>query len=599
MTRGTGSPLLREVSRLAGLARLADDELLDRFAAGRDEAAFAELVRRHGARVLRACRHALGDAHDAEDASQATFLVLARKAAALRGVRSLAGWLHGTAVRTAQNARRVAMRRRRRERAAARPDGSPPPDPAPLRDLQAILDEEIARLPEKYRTPFVLCFLDGRGRAEAAADLGWPEGTVGSRVARAREILQRRLTARGVSLSTALAAHAMSPAAVGAVDPAAVARGATAYLGGAVGPASALANAVVRGLFVARVKAVALVLALAVGAAGVVGGGVTVLTRTAAPAPEPPAVVAPEPDAPGPDLVQAPPPPRPEVRPDELTVADPAVREKWRRVDATARALVGPAERDRLYRLVGDGDGPRVYQLRWMSTDAGRPADPDRLGRGIRVEAVTDAVDPRVVRGFDLFASWVPKTGWGAWVKYTTHGGTAPAGEAFDLCVYHDTHNRTARTAAEKWALYLGNASVGATRKRDGTAFRVQVAASTPGGARDPDALRFLASATAFRTAALAELDDLEARARAEVPTARPGVRVRRPAVGLLNGNPRMEVEPGDDPALTPAEAADVLAELLAEIGRRRQLIQDHFGAMHAAAVRAFPLAECLAPNQP
>ncbi|HEX4611942.1 MAG TPA: sigma-70 family RNA polymerase sigma factor, partial [Urbifossiella sp.] len=167
MARATGSPLLREASRLAGaaLAGLADDELLGRFITGRDDAAFAELVRRHGARVLRVCRHALGDAHDAEDAFQATFLVLARKAAGLRGVRSLAGWLHGTAVRTAQNARRVAMRRRRREREAARPDGPPPPDPAPLRDLQAILDEEVGRLPEKYRAPFVLCFLDGRSRA--------------------------------------------------------------------------------------------------------------------------------------------------------------------------------------------------------------------------------------------------------------------------------------------------------------------------------------------------------------------------------------------------------------------------------------------------
>lgn len=597
MARATGSRLLRQAKRLVEVAQLSDGDLLGRFAAGRDEAAFAELVRRHGARVLRSCRHALGDAHDAEDASQATFLVLARRAAALRGVRSLAGWLHGTAVRTARNARRVAMRRRRHEREAARPAGSSSSsDPAPLRDLQAILDEEIARLPEQYRTPFVICFLDGRSRAEAAADLGWPEGTVGSRVARARDLLQRRLTARGVALAAALAAYAVSPAVVGAGDPPTVARAAVAYLGGATGAAPALADGVLRGWFVARVKAVTLIVALAVVS---VGGGVAALTRTGPPAPDPPAATNPVPDVPGPALVQAPPALRPEARPDELTVADPAVREKWRRVDAAARALVGPDEHDRPYRLVGDADGPRVYQLRWMPTDAARPADPDRLRRGVRVEATTDAADPRVVRGFDLFASWVPTDGWGAWVKYTTHGGADPAGEAFDLCVFHDTHNRTARTAAAKWSLYVGNTAVGATRERGGTAFRIQVAAPTPGGARDSDALRFLASAAAFRAAALHELDDLEARARAEVPTARPGLRVRRPVVGLLNGNPRMDVERGGDPVLTPTEAADVLAELCAEIARRRRLIEDHSGAMHAAAARAFPLAECLAPTHP
>jgi RNA polymerase sigma factor (sigma-70 family) len=187
-----------------------DGELLSAFLSRRDQAAFAALVQRHGPMVLGVCRRVLHQAEDAEDCFQATFLLLARKAAAVHKCESLGSWLHGVAYRMATNSHRAAARRRTHE---ARATPTQPPNPAwqaAWREVQAVLDEEIQRLPAAYREAFVLCCLEGRGCGEVARERGLKEGTLWSRAARARERLRARLAQRGVSLTLVLAAAALS-----------------------------------------------------------------------------------------------------------------------------------------------------------------------------------------------------------------------------------------------------------------------------------------------------------------------------------------------------------------------------------------------------
>src|SRR5262245_56233695 len=167
-----------------------DGELLEQFLAARDGAAFEVLVRRHGPMVLGVCRRVLGNEHDAEDAFQATFLVLARRGDAVRPASKVGSWLYGVAYRTALEARRMAARRRRKE-ACAVPRSEAAPDAAD--DLRPVLDRELSGLPDRYRAPLVLCDLEGSTRKEAARRLGWAEGTVSSRLSRGRQLLARRL----------------------------------------------------------------------------------------------------------------------------------------------------------------------------------------------------------------------------------------------------------------------------------------------------------------------------------------------------------------------------------------------------------------------
>jgi RNA polymerase sigma factor (sigma-70 family) len=177
-----------------------DADVLGRFIDRRDEGAFAQLVRRHGPMVYRTCRRLLPTDQDAEDAAQATFLVLAAKARAVAPREAVAGWLHGVARRAALLARRTIARRR--EHVGEVPD-RPAAGPDPFAGLRAALDEELARLPDAYRVVTVLCDLEGRTRREAATLLGWPEGTVAGRLARARDLLARRLARHAPAASVA------------------------------------------------------------------------------------------------------------------------------------------------------------------------------------------------------------------------------------------------------------------------------------------------------------------------------------------------------------------------------------------------------------
>jgi RNA polymerase sigma factor (sigma-70 family) len=188
-----------------------DRDLLREFLDTKAEAAFAALVRRHGPMVMRVCRRILGNVDDADDAAQATFLVLVTKANACKARATLGDWLFGVARRTALNARRLAARRREMEKRMVRPIGQENTD---IADLLPLLDEELARLPEKYRLPIVLCDLEGQSRKVAAQQLRWPEGSVASRLARGRQLLAERLTKRGVALTASgLAAGLASQAA--------------------------------------------------------------------------------------------------------------------------------------------------------------------------------------------------------------------------------------------------------------------------------------------------------------------------------------------------------------------------------------------------
>jgi RNA polymerase sigma factor (sigma-70 family) len=192
---------LRALARTKDGDEQPDGELLRQFVARHDEGAFATLLERHGPMVLGVCRQVLGDTHDAEDSFQATFLVLARRAASIRSRESLAAWLQRVAVNLARTARLSASRRRTHERRAVLMAHPTAANREALPDWRPILHEEVARLPEKYRVPVVLCYLEGRTHGEAARQLGWPVGTVKGRLARARALLRTRLARRGLALS--------------------------------------------------------------------------------------------------------------------------------------------------------------------------------------------------------------------------------------------------------------------------------------------------------------------------------------------------------------------------------------------------------------
>jgi RNA polymerase sigma factor (sigma-70 family) len=199
-------------------ADFTDEDLLDLFLSGAElesQEAFSSLVARHGPMVLGTCRHVLGEHHDAEDAFQATFLVLARKGATIRNRRVLAGWLHEVAHRIAVKARASAGRRRdleknRAQMSAPAIEVDNQDHTAAWNELRPLLHAEVERLPERYRIPVILSYLEGRTNEEVAAVLGWPVGTVKGRLSRARDLLRSRLMRRGLSLSVAFVMTSLS-----------------------------------------------------------------------------------------------------------------------------------------------------------------------------------------------------------------------------------------------------------------------------------------------------------------------------------------------------------------------------------------------------
>lgn len=255
---------LRRIILRQDEAGLTDGQLLGRFIDHRDEAAVAALMRRHGPMVWGVCRRVLSNHHDAEDAFQATFLVLVRRAASIIPREMVGNWLYGVAQQTAMKARAMLAKRRIRERqVTAMPEAQAPEQDARC-DLQPVLDQELNRLPEKYRVAIVLCDLEGKTRKEVARQLGLPEGTLAGRLTRGRALLAKRLARHGLALTGGVLATVLSQKAASASVPTSVMSSAikaatSVAAGGAVagvasGTVSALTEGVLKTMWVTKVK---------------------------------------------------------------------------------------------------------------------------------------------------------------------------------------------------------------------------------------------------------------------------------------------------------------------------------------------------------
>ncbi|HVS38874.1 MAG TPA: sigma-70 family RNA polymerase sigma factor [Gemmataceae bacterium] len=348
-------------------AALTDGELLTRYLARRDATAFEALVRRHGPMILGVCRRILRSEADAEDAFQAVFLVLIRKAASIRPRERTANWLYGVACRTAQKARAAAVKRRLKERRAGEMHRPQTPDDR-WAELLPLLDRELHRLPDRYRIPIILCELEGKTHKEAAHQLGWPVGTVSGRLSRGRAELARRLKRRGA------APQDLAPAVVPPALTASTVKAATA--GAASAAAIALAEGTVRLMLAMKLKAataVVLMVALA-GAGAAVAWAATSGKEGRAPM-NPHATAAPQPD-------KAPETP---ADADELAIRD---------YIAELRATVkNPSDDHAVYRIVIDrrfhkavtwaarhGEDALVVEL---IQDYYGPGNPDRGGTAL------------------------------------------------------------------------------------------------------------------------------------------------------------------------------------------------------------------------
>jgi RNA polymerase sigma factor (sigma-70 family) len=307
-------PVLQVIRRLS--AETTDDQLLDRYAAG-DQEAFAQLVERHGRLVLGVCRRILNNAHDAEDAFQAVFILLARKARSLREPDRLSAWLHGVAVRVARKARSLRQRQQERDQARPVPGATDPENERILAELLLIMDEQLHTLPARYRVPLILHHLEGLTQAETARHLSCPAGTIAARLSRGRELLRRLLERRGVTLpaATVTALLARAEAASASLLLLTLIQG-TAGLAGASaasGTVQTLVNGVTTTMMLERIRRMAITVALVlVGLAGTgwvatSEGRVPPRTTDAGPGDPPKIPPAPQ-EVPPPPLLPAPPP---------------------------------------------------------------------------------------------------------------------------------------------------------------------------------------------------------------------------------------------------------------------------------------------------
>jgi RNA polymerase sigma factor (sigma-70 family) len=429
MGAGHSETALRDVDRLFAegtVAGLDDAELLERFVARRDEVAFAALVSRHGPMVLGVCRGVLKDHGDAEDAFQATFLVLVRKARSLRVERTLAGWLCRVSSRIAVQVDADARRRSRREKRVAELRASRLGG-ASEDNLSSLLCEEIDRLPEKYRVPVVLCGLEGMTHAEAARQLGCPIGTVSGRLSRARELLRARLTRRGVTVPAGLLAAGMSsPSATAAAPTALVASTVEATVRAAARGATSssvarLAEASIRSMLMTKIKAAAVIL-LAAGAMAVGLGAIARHVDGAAP------------------TVPAGHEPSAVDRPNAATGPAPQSKPPRGVSELVQAAEGGPANEAREFelRVVGPGGRPLPKAEVEFATDPVPTAEQVRRGTFVkqgRLRAIvaTDAEGRIVIalpRQSDRFNAFITVPGYGPyWAGWTSesHAESVPA----------------------------------------------------------------------------------------------------------------------------------------------------------------------------
>ena len=216
------SNVIQHLHRVLAVQEAPDGQLLESFVNRREEAALEALVRRHGPMVWNVCRRVIHNHQDAEDAFQATFLVFVRKAASIIPGEMVGNWLYGVAHQTALKAQATAAKRRTREKQVMEMPEPAMTEQERWNDLQPVLDQELSRLPDKYRVVIVLCDLEGKTRSQAAQQLGWPEGTVAGRLARARNTLAKRLVQRGIVVSGGALAAVLSQQAALACLPSAV-----------------------------------------------------------------------------------------------------------------------------------------------------------------------------------------------------------------------------------------------------------------------------------------------------------------------------------------------------------------------------------------
>jgi RNA polymerase sigma factor (sigma-70 family) len=275
MASGQVTGLLRYIRQLVGTpdsGSINDPQLLRRYAENGDGDAFATLVQRHGAMVQGVCQRILGNSHDAEDAFQAVFVVLANKAGAGGWQESIGPWLHEVSYRVALKARARGLRRAEHERRAVDMRSSTTAAESSWTDLRGVLDRELDRLPANYRAPMLLCYLEGKSNEEAAEQLGWPAGTVKSRLSRGRDLLRERLVRAGLALSAEALVLLLSQNAVASV-PAALADGAIKAakqvtagqaVGGLTGQAAALAQGALRTMWISKMRMAAVVVLLLV-----------------------------------------------------------------------------------------------------------------------------------------------------------------------------------------------------------------------------------------------------------------------------------------------------------------------------------------------